>query len=478
MIAWLRRHWVLCIVALAAAPRLYDAVAQHGMFWPDEIFQSLEQAHRLAFGYGMLPWEFVEGARSWVFPGILGAVLKLGSIFVHSGFALVVLARITMVAIGLSGLWASMQLARRLAGGDKWSKDAMLLTGALGAALPPLLVFGAKCMSELASGAVIVWVALLLFDDDRRRLWIAGALTGLSIYLRYQNGVVALGLFGWILAQKRWRAARSFAEAAVVVGIAGGLLDWVTWGRPFHSFIKYVQFNLIEGRAANWGQAPPGYYLDALWTSIGPAVLLIAAGLGLVARRAWAPVALIGLYVALHSAIPHKELRFLMPVLPLALALAGAGWGRPLAKLGVWATPLLSLILVGTFASRAVNITFEQMGQPRDLGNEFSYAASPWRAGEGVNRVLMEAGERADLCGILVDDIHPAVQGGYGYLHRDVPLMFYWPWATAAANYRIGRESSRPRGGYSRVFVSDGYVLDRRDGPCSAAPRDFDRRIR
>ena len=35
-------------------------------------YQSLEPAHRLVFGYGMLAWEFIEGARNWALPGAGG----------------------------------------------------------------------------------------------------------------------------------------------------------------------------------------------------------------------------------------------------------------------------------------------------------------------------------------------------------------------------------------------------------------------
>ncbi len=37
--------------------------AYRNLAWPDEIFQTLEQGHRLAFGYGIIPWEFREGVR-------------------------------------------------------------------------------------------------------------------------------------------------------------------------------------------------------------------------------------------------------------------------------------------------------------------------------------------------------------------------------------------------------------------------------
>src|SRR5215813_1750762 len=53
--------------------------AYRNLAWPDEIFQTLEQGHRLAFGYGIIPWEFREGVRSWFLPGILGAVMRVGA---------------------------------------------------------------------------------------------------------------------------------------------------------------------------------------------------------------------------------------------------------------------------------------------------------------------------------------------------------------------------------------------------------------
>ncbi|HZA50383.1 MAG TPA: hypothetical protein VE549_06560, partial [Myxococcaceae bacterium] len=34
-------------------------VPDDGIYWPDEIYQSLEPAHRVVFGYGLVAWEFV-----------------------------------------------------------------------------------------------------------------------------------------------------------------------------------------------------------------------------------------------------------------------------------------------------------------------------------------------------------------------------------------------------------------------------------
>src|SRR5437764_7505367 len=70
--------WILAAsIALGTAYRLWVAFTDDGIFWPDEIFQSLEPAHRLVFGYGLVPWEFIEGARNWALPGFIALLLKL-----------------------------------------------------------------------------------------------------------------------------------------------------------------------------------------------------------------------------------------------------------------------------------------------------------------------------------------------------------------------------------------------------------------
>src|SRR3954465_10825248 len=66
---------------LTAAPRIYLALNDHSVFWPDEIYQSIEPAHRVAFGYGLVSWEFRDGARSWLLPGLLSAVMKFAALF-------------------------------------------------------------------------------------------------------------------------------------------------------------------------------------------------------------------------------------------------------------------------------------------------------------------------------------------------------------------------------------------------------------
>src|SRR4029450_9678322 len=290
-----RKRWTAyaAIIVLAALPRIWAAVWDQGLFWPDEISQSTEQAHRFAFGYGYVSWEFQDGARSWLFPGGLGLLWKcLSWLGVDSAPALMISAKLAMVALALIGIYASMRIAEALGG-----PEAVVLCGALSAAFPPSIVYGSRCMSEMASGPLIALAVLLTLDPQRWKSAAAGCLAALVIFLRYQNGIITVGLLGWLLVQRRTRDAAAFAGAAMITGLAGGLLDLFTWGAPFHSFLTYVRFNLIEGRAAVFGLEPAAYHGTVFWPAGGASMLAVIIGLCAAARRAAGPLVIVLVYV-------------------------------------------------------------------------------------------------------------------------------------------------------------------------------------
>lgn len=461
------RRWLLPlgVLALAAPVRLWAALRDQGLFWPDEIYQSLEQAHRLAFGNGLVPWEFQQGARSWLFPGLLGALFKAAALCgARDALTFVVLAKLAVVALGLVGVVAAMRLAQRLAG-----PSGALLAGSLCAFFPAMVVYGARCMTETVSGPLLVAAALLVLEPGVRRARLAAALAGVAVFLRYQNGLVAAGLLVLLLAQKRRADAMAYLQVAVAVGLAGGALDWATWGTPFKSFIEYVKFNVVEGKSKQWGVSAFYFYAAAAWTSTGPLLLLVLLGLALSVARARGLALLTAAFVLAHCLIPHKEYRFLMPILPLALALAGAGLARGFHALQLPRWPVVGLALAFGLVGlpQALAETFAQMGQYTDSAGG---QRSVWHADEDVNLCLLDASRREDLCGLAVVGIHPAWMGGYTYLHRDVPIYF----RVGAEERQRANYVAAPAGArlpdFTEVARHESFALYRREGACAPRP--------
>jgi hypothetical protein len=448
------RALLLLVLATGAAFRLHWALNDDGLYWPDEVYQSLEPAHRLVYGYGLLAWEFIEGARNWALPGLVAGVLGLARLLGGTDPAVYLgLTKAFFAVLGVASAWGSWRLAR--------AHGASEGTAAAGTALFALaavpVYFAPRALSENASALpVVLGLALLLpREAARRAVWAGASLLGLAVVLRLQNGVFCVGLLAVLLAGRRWRAA---GEAlAVLAGWAflHGLLDWLTWGRWFHSALVYLDFNVLRGGAEAWGTAPFSYYGRVLLTGM-PAVFCVTAVLALVAvRRAPGLWALTALFFLLHALQPHKELRFLIPALPLFAALAGVGLESLLHGWSpLWLRAAGTLGVVGVAAAsgiRAEKLTFGDVGQYEDSRP----GVSAWDDSGDVNRLLRDAGRRDDVCGLKVEVVHLAWTGGYSYFHRPVPLY---------AHNGPPRES----GHFSHVITlpdyAPGEVVDRR-GP-------------
>ena len=67
---------LITIFLLALLLRVGVAIHFPSIEYADEIYNTLEPAHHLAYGYGVVAWEWRRGARSWVFPAFLACVMR------------------------------------------------------------------------------------------------------------------------------------------------------------------------------------------------------------------------------------------------------------------------------------------------------------------------------------------------------------------------------------------------------------------
>jgi len=469
---WRRATWIALFAACAL--RLWLALKDHSIYWPDEIYQSLEQAHRLTFGYGFIPWEFRDGARNWILPGVVAGLWRVAALLgVESSLVLLGLARCGVVLASGASLWLAARLAERLS-----SARAGFITALVLGILPASVAFGYRTMSETVSAPLLVLGALCLTRRSARATCWAGVWITLAAWLRYQNALFGVAFVLQLLFERRRRETLLFCVAALATALAGGVLDWVTWGRPFHSLLTYIDFNLLHAGASTFGVEPIGYYAKSLWDSTGPALLLLGPLALWGARRAPALALSVLGYLLVHSLIPHKELRFLVPALPLACVLIGIGadqlYQRARGRAGWWWLGLSVSALAMAFSLS--RLTYRRMGQYLDTPR----AARPiWHADEETNLLLADAGKKPDLCGLGVLGLRPAFTGGYSYFHRAAPLLYRRQLCEAgpAVNYLMLPyylvDTLLPAG-YTEVEHRGWLALFRRNGGCAPLSRAFD----
>lgn len=409
-----------CLLAGGIA-RLWLAATDQGIYWPDEIYQSLEPAHRLVFGYGLVAWEFIQGARNWALPGLVAALLYPARAHELGPAQYLPLVKGAFGLLSLAAAYGAYLLARAY-GADRLSASCAAALLALGG---PLIYFAPRAMSENASAtAAVLGLALVLTRNPARwQLLLGGSLLGAAVLLRLHTAifcVVALAQLSW----RSWRDARWLWGVLAVWAFFFGLLDHLTWGSLpsakfggwFHSALEYLRFNLLQDGAAGWGVSPWHFYFRHLFTAM-PAIAVVSLLLALWgSTRALGLFVSVALFLGLHSWTGHKEWRFLLPMLPLLFALAAVGLSKLKGKSQLAATALVLLSATASFA-RHKHLTFGDLGAYPERASATAY--DDYGA---VNRLLLKAHEQADLCGLRIDLAHLAWTGGHSYLHRNVPI--------------------------------------------------------
>jgi len=379
------------------------AVVARGRVHPDEIFQALEPAHRLAFGTGEVAWEWVAGLRNWLVPGLLAWPLRLGGALGLRDPRLLVLPLWALCAAWQAS--GTLFLFRYVEERD--GRGAAWLAGLLHATWGGFAIYAARTIGDaLAIPALLAslcFTARALRRDVSGDALSAGAALGLAILLRYPSLVFALPLGGAIF----WRRPR--ALPGFVVGLAlliGALavLDRATWGEAFFSLRHYLAFNRPGGGAVRGYGAEPWWWYGGIFAGMAPLPLLYPFAQSL--RRPGLAHACFFSYLAAVELHPHKEPRFLLPLLPL-LTLCSAG--EAIRDLERWRVRRPALRWLGPIYAA------------------WSLAAAsvllPFALDRNIVDAEIAAGRDPSLTGLLVADDFWAT-GGRFYLHRDVPIRY------------------------------------------------------
>ena len=452
--------WLILLAAVLARAAAFSLYATHH---PDEAFQYLEQAHRLVFDYGLVPWEFRFFIRSWLIPLLLAGPMALGEALQPAGMLYLWLPRLFVVLVNLSAVVAAWFI------GARSSPRHAIVAMVVAALWVESILFSVQTLSESLAVACFLPAAVLLKPGaSRGRIVAAGALFALAGLLRYQFGI-AIAIFAGLSAGRDWRLWRGLILGGLPVAAGGAMIDlamglspyeWIVNG--YHEVVTKDRMTSVGGAIETWV-----YPQTALvyWGAMAPLIVAMSFLAGrryaLLMIAAWANI-------AVHQLIGHKEWRYLWFSVEILLILAAIG----------------SVNIAGRFVAgrdRAVvaGLVAAWIAASALLALRPSFA--DWRTNGEASALGAQAGRMTQVCGLSVPN-YLNTEFGYHVVHRRIPLFLHR--VDKAGRSSIGEASAAfnavmvPAGGeapagYDRKVDCGGRGVDRvclylRPGGCTA----------
>ena len=283
------RALLILSVIFGIAIRIVNFMNYEYIAHPDEIFQSLEPAHKLVFGYASLPPEFQQEvpnspyygrARSWLFPIFFAIPMfimnRLGfdyfTVILPTMYFLGVISSILLIFSTwylLKIISENEQIADLTAGIVAITPhisylSARLLTNSM--LLPPLFLALATTIKLHREGkSPNLWEFLIIVFGF-----------GIVSYIRLDLAIVVIffaivELLGWKdgkIVLVKPKILRDVITAVIIGWIIGMLTDYILfdsnqiidlWQVPYNWFM----FNFVVGGSSKFGVSPFGFYFRA-----------------------------------------------------------------------------------------------------------------------------------------------------------------------------------------------------------------------
>jgi hypothetical protein len=304
---------------LALVIRLPAVFFSRGWDFRDHQFQYVDPAYHLGLGGSWWqPHDYIQGLRSWVYPGFLGMVFRgIAGLGIEDPVAMMAATRFlhaVLSLVPLASLW--MLLVR-------WkavpSQGPLLLFTAANA----FLVYCGVQPTGPTFAVGLALTSVFLFHGPGR-LWpfVSGIFLGLAFCCRFQDAFFGPVLLVAALLGRRFGAAAAMSLGAAIVVTFEGMVDLFTWGAFLHSPFRYVAWNVFEGAASRYGEDPPWYYLPyivGVLLLVPPFLRSGGEALWKGGRRFPLMLAASGFYLLMHQLVAHKALRFVLPAMVLLL---------------------------------------------------------------------------------------------------------------------------------------------------------------
>lgn len=374
--------WLFIIIVCGALLRLLCAYYSYGFMGFDEYQTAILPAGIKLFNDS--GYVFKDVARSpilyyfdyslfWIASKILGVSSPVG------------ILRAAMIIVGLINsvtIYFAYKISI-LVGQE--NKKGPLLVASLFAFYFALPFIGTRLMSEsLSSFFVVVAVYFaarsINLKEKGFNIMLCGIFFGVAAMFRFQAGILYVGMLLFLLFYDLKHRTKWFLVGGAIVFFLQVALDYATFGGFLTSMFGYYK---LQRSVLALHSRQPWYNFSLLLLGLTlpiASMITIPAFLRSCTKYLWMSVPLI-LFVLLHSFSPHKEERFMFPIIPLFILMIGLGLNEIKGlyrKFNLWwFWSVNSVLLVLTiFSPTLANVT-EPMEYVRSSGFDVFASDSP-----------------------------------------------------------------------------------------------------
>ncbi|KAF5294624.1 hypothetical protein FQA39_LY02756 [Lamprigera yunnana] len=323
--------------------RLSSVFIVQTWFVPDEYWQSLEVAHKLAFDYGYLTWEWKMGIRSYAYPLAIAVLYKiLHVLHLDYAFVLIYAPRILQSLLSTYADYCFYSWS----GKSQWALFNILtswfwfyvcsrtLINTLETALTVIALKQFPWISKGQGSSRFLWIVafLCLFRPTATIQWLP-----LCIYYVIISRETLLNII--------YRKILPISVISVAITTS---IDSCAHGTFTISAYEFLKANIFHDVGKWYGTQPWYWYMSAgLPAILGIQIVpFILASINIIRNRHvyQENLALLGCItfsISIYSCLNHKEFRFILPLLPIILKICS----EYLAKWSYKAAPFAACLV-------------------------------------------------------------------------------------------------------------------------------------
>ncbi|XP_032666435.1 GPI mannosyltransferase 3 [Odontomachus brunneus] len=289
---------------------------------PDEYWQSLEVAHRVAFGYGHLTWEWAAMIRSYAYPFAISILYRALAVFsLDFAWLLTTLPRVFQAILVAYADYRFYQWTR-----CKWMLLVLCLNWYWYYCATRTLI------NTVETAGTTIALTMFPWKDSRvqsaKFLWIVGFLC----MARPTAAIVWLPLCAYhICTGERVALLGRYAVIGASCFAISVLIDSVCYGTLVITPLKFFQVNVLGSVGDVYGKQHALWYIFiGLPVLLGPYYIPFLFAAWRILRhpvrfqRETVMLAVIGWTLTVYSLLSHKEFRFILPLLPMFICASSA----------------------------------------------------------------------------------------------------------------------------------------------------------